>query len=59
MRIIQAPPSLQKSEDTHQEGEMALTRDEVVYPASRGGPAEHRGRYGGGWDWAAGDGAGI
>ena len=59
MRIIQVPPSLQKSEDTHQEGEMALTRDEVMYPASRGGPREHIDRYGGGWSWAGCDGAGI
>jgi hypothetical protein len=59
MGITQAYPSLQKSEDTHQVGEMALTRDEVVCPASRGGPAEHIDRYGGLWDWAGGDRAGI
>jgi hypothetical protein len=59
MGIIQAPPSFQKIENTYQEGEMALTRNEVVYPASGGGHAEHRNRYGGRWNRAGGDGAGI
>ena len=41
------------------EGEMAVTRDEVVDLASRGGAVEHIGRCSREWNRAGCDGAGI